>query len=62
MVYMGYKFRAPKLSDVKAWKKIEDAIARGIDLKIAMRRIPRNLKLKPKRNHYSTTLTKSLGL
>jgi len=62
MVYMGYKFRAPKMSNLKDWKKIESAVANGIDLKIAMRKIPNKLMSQPKPVHYSTTMIKSLGL
>ncbi len=29
MIAMGYKFRAPAKSDVKAWKRIKDAIDSG---------------------------------
>jgi DNA-directed RNA polymerase subunit RPC12/RpoP len=31
MTYMGYKFRAPKKEDVRAWKKIEDGVRTGTD-------------------------------
>jgi hypothetical protein len=29
MTYMGYKFRAPRKDDTKAWKKVEDGVKSG---------------------------------
>src|SRR6185436_3360245 len=34
MVAMGYKFRAPKTTDVKEWSHIETALRKGCDYSI----------------------------
>ena len=31
MVYMGYKFRAPKRSEIKEWKRIREGVENGTD-------------------------------
>jgi hypothetical protein len=41
MIYMGYKFRAPKKEDVRAWKKIEDGVRTGTPWEIPTIRKPK---------------------
>ena len=45
MVAMGYKFRAPKASDVREWSRIETALREGRDYGV---RTVRKVKQKPK--------------
>ena len=56
MVYMGYKFRAPPLSAIKEWKRIESGVKDGTDWTV-----PTIRKEKPKPK-LSLTLKKALGI
>jgi hypothetical protein len=56
MTYMGYKFRAPASTAIKAWKKIEDGVKFGTDWTIPTKR-----KEKPKPT-ISPALKKALGI
>jgi hypothetical protein len=56
MTYMGYKFRAPRLADVKEWKRIEKGVKDGLDWKK-----PTQRKEKPKPK-ISPALQKALGI
>jgi len=56
MTYMGYKFRAPRMADMKEWKRIEDGVRQGLDWTKPTRR---KEKPKPKISH---ALKKALGI
>jgi hypothetical protein len=56
MTYMGYKFRAPRLADIKEWKRIEEGMKSGTDWQIPTKR-----KVKPQPT-ISHALKKALGI
>jgi hypothetical protein len=56
MTYMGYKFRAPRLADVKEWRRIEEGMKSGSDWQKPTKR-----KIKPKPT-ISHALKKALGI
>jgi hypothetical protein len=56
MIPMGYRFRAPKRTDTKAWGKIEESIRLGIPwAKPTIRKKPAGIKI-------SAVLEKALGM
>jgi len=55
MIYMGYRFRAPRSADVREWKRIEEAMKLGTALQT-----PTQRKAKPQPK-ISAALKKALG-
>jgi predicted RNA-binding Zn-ribbon protein involved in translation (DUF1610 family) len=48
LVAMGYKFRAPKATDVREWSRIETALREGRDYGVrTVRKVKPNPKLSP---------------